>query len=57
MAAALSRLPPAKQPSEVSVKILKVLIYLLESRRIHFPTPPDQAYLSFPKILPRQLSL
>ena len=55
MAAALPGLPAAKQPSEVSVKPLKVLIYLLESCRIHFPTSPDQAFPNLPVILSRQL--
>ena len=57
MTAAFPGLPAAKQPSEVSVKLLKVLIYPLESRRIHFPASPDQPYLKFPVILSRQLSL
>ena len=57
MAAALPGLPAAKQPGEISVKLLKVLIYLLESRRVHFPASPDQAFLNFPVILSRQLSL
>ena len=56
MAAALQGLPVAKQPIEVSVKPLKVLIYLLESRRIHFPASPDQAFLHLPVVLTRHLS-
>ena len=43
MAAVLPRFLAAKQRREVSVKILKVLVYLLESRRIHFPASPPQA--------------
>ena len=48
--ASLSRLPAAKQTSKVSVKLLKVLVYLLESRRIHFPSSPDLDPLYFPVI-------
>ena len=51
MTATLSRLPAAKQPSEESVKIHKVLVYLLESRRIHFPTSPGLDRLYFPLTL------
>ena len=48
MTAVVSRLPAAKQGTEVSVKIPKRLVHLLKSRRIHFPAPlpklsPDQA--------------
>ena len=57
MTAALPRLPAAKQPSEIGVKLLKFLIYLLESRRIHFPASPDQAFPNLAVILTRQLSL
>ena len=57
MTAALPCLPTAKQPSEVSVKLLKVLVYLLESCRIHFPAAPPQACPNFPFILSCQLSL
>ena len=44
MTAVLPRLPAAKQRRKVSVKLLKVLVYLLESCRIHFPTSPPQAF-------------
>ena len=37
MTAVIPGLPAPKQRSEVSVKILKGLVHLLKSRRIHFP--------------------
>ena len=43
MTAMVPRLPAAKQRSEVSVKIPKGPVHLLESRRIHFPASPAQA--------------
>lgn len=57
MAATLTSLPAAKQPSEISVTFLNVQINLLESRCIHFPTSSDQAFLNFPVILSPHLSL
>ena len=57
MTAALPGLPPAKQPGEISVKLLKVLMYLLESLRIHFPASPDQDFPYNALILSGQLSL
>ena len=57
MAAVVPRLPAAKQRSEVSVKILKGPVHLLESRRIHFPASPAQVFPSYPIILPLQPSL
>ena len=50
MAAVVPGLPAAKQRSEVSVKILKGPVHLLESRRIHFPTSLAQALLDYPVI-------
>ena len=38
------RLLPAKQRRDVSVKNLKGLVHLLESRRIHFPASLAQAF-------------
>ena len=47
MTAALPGLTAAKQPGEVSVKLLKILVYLLESCRIHFKaSPPKPAQTS-----------
>ena len=60
MAAVVPGLPATKQRSEVSVKILKGPVHLLESRRIHFPTSLAQAFLNYPVILsyqPSQTSL
>ena len=57
MTAVVPRLPPAKQRSEVSVKILKGPVHLLESRRIHFPASLTQAFLNYPDILSCQPSL
>ena len=51
MAAVVSRLPAAKPRSEVSVKILKGPVHLLETRRIHFPASLAQAFLNYP-VLP-----
>ena len=51
MTAVVPRLPAAKPRSEVSVKILKGPVHLLESRRIHFPTSLAQAFLNYPVIL------
>ena len=51
MTAVVPSLPAAKQRREVSVKILKVLVYLLESRRIHFPTSPTCSLSSYTVIL------
>ena len=52
MAAGVPLLPPAKQRSEVSVKILKGPVHMLESRRIHFPAsfpaPFAQAFPTTP---------
>ena len=44
MTAVVPRFPAAKQRSEVSVKILKGPVHLLESRRIHFPASLSQAF-------------
>ena len=57
MTAVLSRLPPAKQRSEVSVKILKSPVHLLESRSIHFPASPVQTFPNYPVVLSYQQSL
>ena len=43
MAAVVPGLPAPKPRSEVSVKILKGPVHLLESPRIHFPTSLSQA--------------
>ena len=43
MAAVVPGLPAPKPRSEVSVKILKGPVHLLESLRIHFPTSLAQA--------------
>ena len=51
MTAVLPRLPAAKQRRKVSEKLLKVLVYLLESCRIHFPTSPAKTFSSYPGIL------
>ena len=45
MTAVLPRFPAAKQRSEVSVKILKGPVHLLENRSIHFPASLAQAFL------------
>ena len=39
MTAVVPRLPAAKQRTEVSMRMLKSLVHLLESRGIHFPAP------------------
>ena len=57
MTAVLPRLPAAKQRSEVSVKIPKGPVHLLESRYIHFPVSPAQAFPNYPVILSYQPSL
>ena len=57
MAAVVPRLPPAKQWCEVSVKILKVPVHLLEIRRIHFPASLAQALSNYHVILSCQQSL
>ena len=57
MAAVVPRLPATKQRSEVSVKNLKGLVHLLESRRIHFLASPAQALPNYPIILSCQPSL
>ena len=57
MAAVLPRFPAAKQRSEVSVKILKGPVHLLENRSIHFPASPAQAFPNYPVILSSQPSL
>ena len=57
MTAVVPGLPPAKQRSEVSMKILKSPVHLLESRRIHFPASPTQAFPNYPVILSYQPSL
>ena len=57
MAAVLPRFPAAKQRTEVSVKILKGPVHLLENRRIHFPASLAQAFLNYPVILSSQPSL
>ena len=57
MTAVLPRLPPAKQRREVGVKLLKVLVYLLKCRPIHFPASPAQAFPNLPVILSCQLTL
>ena len=44
MASVVPRLPAPKQRSEVSVKILKDPVHLLESRRIRFPASLAQAF-------------
>ena len=56
MTTVIPRLPAAKQRSEVSVKILKGPVHLLESRRIHFPASLAQAFLNYPVILSYQPS-
>ena len=43
MTAVVPGFPAPKPRSEVSVKILKGPVHLLESRRIHFPTSLAQA--------------
>ena len=45
------RLLPAKQRRDVSVKNLKSLVHLLESRRIHFPASLVQAFPNYPVTL------
>ena len=57
MAAVVPRFPAAKQRSEVSVKILKGPVHLLESCRIHFPTSLAQAFPNYPVILSCEPSL
>ncbi len=57
MTAVLPRFPAAKQRSEVSVKILKGPVHLLENRSIHFPASLAQAFLNYPVILSSQPSL
>ena len=57
MTAVVPRLPAAKQPSEVSMKILEGPVHLLESRRIHFPASPAQVFPSHPVLLSDQPSL
>ena len=57
MAAVVSRFPAAKQRSEVSVKILKGPVHLLENRSIHFPASLAQAFPNYPVILSSQPSL
>ena len=44
MTAVVPGLPAAKQWTEVSVKLLKGPVRLLENRRIHLPAPPGQAF-------------
>ena len=44
MTAVVPGLPVAKQWTEVSVKLLKGPVHLLENRRIHLPAPPGQAF-------------
>ena len=48
MAAVVPRFPAAKQRSEVSVKILKGPVHLLENRSIHFPASLAQAFPTTP---------
>ena len=57
MAAVVPRFPAAKQRSEVSVKILKGPVHLLENRSIHFPASLAQAFSNYPVILSSQPSL
>ncbi len=57
MTAVVPRPPAAKQPSKVSVEILKGPVHLLESRRIHFPASLAQAFLNYQVILSSQPSL
>ena len=49
MAAVVPRFPAAKQRSEVSVKILKGPVHLLENRSIHFPASLAQALPQLPR--------
>ena len=51
MTAVLPRLPAAKQRREVSVKIPKCPVHLLESCRIHIPTSPAYSLSSYTVIL------
>ena len=51
MTAVVPRLPAPKQRSEVSEKILKGRVRLLENRRIHFHTSLAQAFPIYPVIL------
>ena len=55
--AVVPRLTAPEQRSEVSVKILKGLVHLLESRSIHFPASPAQALSNQAIILSCQPSL
>ena len=57
MTAVLPRFPAAKQRSEVSVKILKGPVHLLENRSIHCPASLAQAFPNYPVILSSQPSL
>ena len=57
MAAVIPRFPAAKQRSEVSMKILKSPVNLLESRRVHFLASPAQAFPNHSVILSYQPSL
>ena len=55
--AVVPRLTAPEQRSEVSVKIPKGPVHLLESRSIHFPASPAQAFPSYLVTLSHQLSL
>ena len=57
MAAVVPGLPPAKQRSEVSMKILKSPVNLLESLLLHLPASPALALSNQAIILSYQPSL
>ena len=56
MTAVVPRLPAAKQRSEVSVKIPKGPVHLLESRSIHFPPHLSKPFPNHPVLLSYQPS-